>query len=61
MSSMQNSKLLRLTVLEEMHLQENTFDLDIGPRSHKRLPRALYIIAFATAKLLYLTVKEEMK
>ena len=51
-------------VKEKMHLQENTlFDLDLGSRSHKMMPSALFIMwpmHLHSLKLLHLKVKGEM-
>ena len=59
---LQGLMLLRLTVKEEIHLQEITlFNLDLGSRWHKMLPSTLYImkpVQVQSLKLLCLTVKE---
>ena len=42
---LQHLKLLRPTVKEQMHLQENTlFDLDLGIKVTQDVARTLYII-----------------
>ena len=60
---LQSLKLLRLTVKEEIQLQENTLfwhlTLTFGSRSHEMLPSTLYImwpIQLQSVKLLRLTV-----
>ena len=61
---LQNLKLLRPTVQEEMHLKESTlFDLDLGVKATQMLLSILYImlpIHLQGLMLLHLTFQEKM-